>query len=194
MVSGADNLKLAELQLEQEKQRTEQEKYKRDVALASLKQKVAAKRDGASARDTSTIHTPVNIELGQSSTDVVIEGQPAAAFVRDEGDAVKKYASYFRSVVKASGWEINFHPAPNPTEVKLLGPIGAVTVICAYIAEGMKNAYCALVLECSSNPSEFQRKHKELTTNYYSTEVKTPNVMLPDERRNESVAVSFRFR
>jgi hypothetical protein len=157
--------------------RLEQEKCKRDVALAQIKRKIAAK--GASARDTSTIHTPVLLEASQSSTAVLIEGQPATAYAEAESESVKRYAGFFASVVSASGWSVSFHPSPHPTVMKLLGRDSSATIICSYTPEGLKNAYCALIEECESKPAVFLSKHEkgELTRNYYAEGYSTPSVL-----------------
>ena len=151
--------------------------------LYLLKRKMAAK--GVSSKDTSTIHTPVAevvvAEASVDSTEVVIEGQPSSSFCGSV-EKLKTYAGYFRSVVKSTGWDISFHPSPNPTQVKLLGR-GCATVICSYTCEGMKNAYCALIYECDSNPDKYIAKHSlnQLVTNYYRDGSSTPpHALLPE--------------
>ena len=160
----------------QEKHKADQAKANRDIALASVKQKA---REKGSARDTSSIHTPAcAVAAEEASTTVLVDGVPASALSNDATQATKRYAGFFMSVVKASCWDVSFHPSPHPTTMKLLGPSNLVVSL-AYTPSGTKNAYCALVEECASDPATFVQKFQngDLIRDYHGEGFSTPSVL-----------------
>ena len=170
----ADTLAIEEVRLKQEEERTKQEVIKRETML--IKQKARARPAGSTG--TSTIPSrqePAVPALSPSSTDAV-----APVTVSSTQRSAKDYAELFRSVVSASGWDISFHN--KSTQVKLLSRDHVATLICEYTAVNMKNAYCALILDCESDPSVYLAKHlaDQLPQHYCDNGVKTPpNPLLP---------------
>ena len=167
--STSDAVRIEELRLAQEK-------VKREVALISIKQ--IAREKKAASRGTSNIHTPAQaMEPDEASTAAVVDGAPVTDSQYEEN--TRRYGGFFKSVVCASRWEVSFHGKPKPNTMKLLGPANRVVGPFAYSPEGMKNAYCALVEECGSDPAVFADKFKkgELGCNYYSDGFSTPNVL-----------------
>ena len=165
-----------ELQLQIEKERTEQEKYKMQAAIAVVKRRALVK--GGSVRDTSTIGTPALVVDANVSMAVVVDGQPVGMPSVEDIEKVKKYASNFQSIAKAVGYDINVHPSDAPTEVKLLNR-GEAVVICRYTKAEMKNAYCALIEECGCDARIYLTKHKENTLLGQNYDCSTPDIKFP---------------
>jgi hypothetical protein len=159
----------------------EAEKAKMTLGLAQLK----LRRGLLSTRNTSTIHTPAEVDSSSdsnSSTAAVVDGAPPKrSFTAAEVAKLREYALAFKSVLSVSGCTLMFYPSPRPTVVKLLSAALVTTEICPYTPEDVKNAYCALVLECDSEVDTFLKKHAagELVKDYARDGVKTPNALIP---------------
>jgi hypothetical protein len=166
------------------------------LGLAQLK----LRRGLLSTRNTSTIHTPAEVDSSSDSnsfTAAVVDGAPTKrSFTAAEVAMLREYALAFKSVLSVSGCTLMFYPSPRPTVVKLLSvalkkaeagapppPLFSLvtTEICPYTPEDVKNAYCALVLECDSAVDTFLKKLAagELVKDYARDGVKTPNALIP---------------
>ena len=146
-------------------------------------------------RNTSTVSTPAppfaskpdnNVLEGVSASLVVQTGRPVPWGPKDV-DAVKRYASNFKSIVKVRGCDINFFPAGEPETVNFLYGKGQCETICDYTPEGMYNAYYALVMLCDSDANIFLEKFKSGVLSRYdnfynikqSSKQTTPPLRLP---------------
>ena len=159
------------------------ERAKMTLGLAQLKNRVK----GLSNRNTSTVHTPAEVDVSSDSNSstaaaAAVDGVPSKrTFTRAEVEKLKEYVIAFNSVLSVNGCKLMFHPSPHPTVVKLLSGSGVTTEICPYTPEAVKNAYCALILECESNPDKFLQMHAngELVQDYTRDGIRTPNVLIP---------------
>jgi hypothetical protein len=173
-------LAIEEEKSKQEAAKADIERSKMTLGLALLK-----KKNGLSTRNTSTVHTPADVDVSfdsNSSTAAVVDGAPSKRRFTDlEVKKLKEYANAFNSVLSLSGYKLMFYPSPYPTVVKFLSRSNIATEICSYTPEAVKNAYCAFILECESLPDKFLELHAkgELVKDYVRDGVRTPNALLP---------------